>query len=251
MYYIDITDKRNIALAALLKEHGKQVEEFSWDKQIEKNSTCIFSPSKKFSTEMAENLLNDIVLYAGALSSEVVSILNNKNIIYHNLMLDEVFTIKNANLTCEGVLALILEHSDKSIYENNILILGGGRITKAMAVLLNRLGVKFAIVSFNKLKFPEYYLYSPKCYFGYLFVEDLNNFDIIVNTIPANIINKEVLAKIAPNTIFIETASVNCLNKEKVTNFNYIEAPGLPQKYSAKTAGKLMFENILGENIYD
>lgn len=70
-------------------------------------------------------------------------------------MNDEIFTTKNANITAEGVLALILEHSPKSIFENNVLIIGAGRIAKAMAIILGRLGVNYAVVRFNKDKFPE------------------------------------------------------------------------------------------------
>jgi hypothetical protein len=251
MYYVDTTDERNITLKELLEENKQQVKSFSWELKIEKHSICVFSPAKKFSTDMAENLPNDTVLYAGNLPLKVQEIIKNKNITYHNLMDDETFTIKNANLTCEGVLALILCSSKKSIYENNVLILGGGRIAKAMAVMLGRLGVNYAMVSFNKIKFPEYFLYSNKCYFGYSFVDALEDYDVIVNTIPAQIIDDAVISKIAPDTAFIETASVDCLKKEKVNNFKYIKAPGLPRRYCPKAAGKLMYENIMGENKYD
>ena len=251
MYYVDTSDIRNVFLKELLLEKGKQVEEFSFEKHIKPNSVCVFSPAKKFTEETANNLPSNITLYAGNLTNEVIKVLENKNITYKNLMQDETFTIKNANLTCEGVLALIITGSNKSIYENNVLILGGGRIGKGMAIMLGKLGVKCSMVSFNKVKFPEYYLYSNKNYFGYSFAGDLSKFDVIVNTIPAEIIKEDVINKIAPDTLFIETASTPCLNPENATHFNYVKAPGLPKKYSAKTAGKLMYENIMEENVYD
>ena len=133
--------------------------------------------------------------------------------------------------------------------ENNVLILGAGRIAKGMAILLSKLGVKYSIASFNKQKYPQNFLYSQHNYFGYDFVRDLREYDVIVNTIPAEILDENAINRIGDGTIFIETASVNCLNSEKVKNFQYIVAPGLPQKYSCQTAGKLMLDCILGRNI--
>lgn len=252
MYYIDLSDNRMSVLKKLLEPKFKTAE-FSFEeaKKLKLGDALIFSPAKKFNEEEVHKLPSNIMLYAGATLEAFTPILAAKNITYHNLLKDEIFTVKNANLTCEGVLALILNSSNKSIYDNNILILGGGRIAKGLTSLFTKLGATFSLVSFNKIKFPEYYIYSKNCYFGYSFLKDISTFDIIVNTIPATIIDDTVITKIAPNTIFIEVASVNCLNKAKVKNFTYLEAPGLPQKYSAYTAGKLMYETITGENNYD
>ncbi len=250
MYYVDAADIRNVHLKELLKQTGEKVEDFSLDKKIEESSICVFSPAKKFSVELVKKFPNNITIFAGNLNKGVVSLLKAKNINYKNLMEDEIFTIKNANLTSEGVLALILEKSDKSIFDNNVLILGGGRIARSLSILLGKLGVTFSVVSFNKIKFPQYYLYSNKCYYNYSFINDLEKYDVIVNTIPAAILDEDITNTIAKNTIFIETASVNCLNSKKATHFNYVLAPGLPKVYSAKTAGKLVYENIMDKNNY-
>lgn len=165
-------------------------------------------------------------------------------------MNDEIFTTKNANITAEGVLALILEHSPKSIFENNVLIIGAGRIAKAMAIILGRLGVNYAVVRFNKEKFPECYSFSKTCYFGEQFLSHLHEYDVIINTIPKTIFDEQNFGKIARDTIYIETASTNSIDPALATHFEFVPAPALPQKYAKVTAAKYLLENITGENNY-
>ncbi len=248
-YYIDCQDKRCKTVKEILEKEGERVFEYSETtiKNICENDCLVFSPAKKLTTEEVGKLPNNVVIYCGAINEETKLLFNEKKIIHCNMMLNEAFAIKNANLTAEGVLAIILEKSDKSMYDNNVLILGGGRIALALSVLFGKIGIKFSIATFNKVKFPSYYLYSEKNYLGYEFLEDIKNFDVVVNTIPSEILNSEQVALVAKNTLFIETASTNCLKNNCELQFNYVLAPGLPGKYSAKTAGRVMREVLKGE----
>lgn len=245
VFFVDTSDERNIAVKELLKRKN-QVFDFTWENisNIPNGDTCIFSPAKKFTEKEIDSLPDNINLICGNLEEKYVSILNKKNISFHNLMSDEIFTIKNANLTAEGVLAVILEESKKSIHDNNILILGGGRIARALAILFKGLNVNFSIVSFNPVKFPSYYLYTNSCFFEYSFVDRLAEFDVIINTIPTQFIDEKIIGKVKNDTLFIETASVNCLDKDKVSSFRYLPEPALPMRFSAESAGKVMFESI-------
>ena len=252
-YFLDLSDDRNIYVKKLLEKNNEQTDIFSWDNllKIQKNDTLIFSPAKKFTPDEINRLPDNIVIFAGNSLNQFVKQLQEKNIIFNNIMEDEIFTVKNANLTCEGVLSLMIEKSKKSLFENKVLILGGGRIAKGMAVLLGRIGVDFAMVSFNPVKYPDYFIYSKKCYFKYSFVEDLHHYDIIINTIPAKILDDEIINKISKNTVFIETASVDSMDRTKAIHFDFIPAPALPKKYTCETAGKFLFEMITGGYIYD
>ncbi len=252
-YFVDTVDKRNQVLKELLIKNGYLAYDFDFLKiqEIKRGDMVVFSPAKKFTKEEIENLPKGIVVVCGNLSEEYLKILEKKKIKIKNLMQDEIFTVKNANLTAEGVLAIILEKTDVSIFDSSVLILGGGRIAKSMASILKGLGVNFAIVSYNPIKFPSYYLLSSKCYYRNGFLRDIDKFNVIVNTIPARIIGDEVIEKINPKTVFIETASVKCLDDTKKLGFEYLFSPALPQKYSAFSAGKLVYESIMGENDYD
>lgn len=251
-YYIDILDNRNLYLKNKLEKIGKDVENFDINNlsKIKEGDYLIFSPAKKFDIDFVNLLPKNIYFVSGNIQNELKLALKEKNIKHINLMEDEIFTVKNANLTCEGVLAIMLEKSERSIYESNVLIIGGGRIAKYMALLLSKLGVNFSIVSFNEVKFPSYFMFTNSCYFRKSFMKDLSKFDIIINTIPSEIFDEIEVKKIAPKTIFIETASVNCLDKNLSSHFNYILAPALPTKYAPITASEYMFEAIENLNNY-
>ena len=251
-YFIDTNDARNQILMSLLEERNQITEKFSF-KTLEKiglGDALIFSPAKKWTDEEINLLPNKISLYCGKISEKHQEIINNKEIAYHDLMNDEIFTTKNANITAEGLLALILEHSPKSIFENNVLIIGAGRIAKAMAIILGRLGVNYAVVRFNKDKFPECFSFSKTCYFGEQFLSHLHEYDVIINTIPKMIFDEQNFGKIARDTIYIETASTNSIDPALATHFEFVPAPALPQKYAKVTAAKYMLESITGENNY-
>lgn len=251
-YFVDTVDKRNRVLKELLIKNGFSAFDFDFKNmtEIKRGDTCVFSPAKKFTKEEIENLPKHINIVCGKLDGEYLEILNKKKISIKNLMEDEIFTVKNANLTAEGVLAIILNETDVSLFECSVLILGGGRIAKAMAVLLKSLGVNYAVVSYNPIKFPSYYTLSNKCYYRNNFIRDLDKYNVIVNTIPAKVLEDEVVNKIPANTVFIETASVKCLDDSKELKFNYLFSLALPQRFFARTAGKLVYESIMGENDY-
>ena len=251
-YFVDTVDKRNQVLKEILIENDFETFKFDFNdlSNIKRGDTIVFSPAKKFTEEEIKKLPAKTKIVCGNLSPEYLKVLKDKKIEIKNLMLDEIFAVKNANLTAEGVLAIILEKTDKSIFDTKVLILGGGRIAKAMAVILKSLSVEYAIVSYNPVKFPSYYTIANKCYYRKGFLRDIDKFDVIVNTIPAKIIDDEIIAKINPKTIFIETASVKCLDDTQKLNFEFLFSPALPQRYSAYTAGKLVFESIMGENDY-
>lgn len=247
-FYIDTIDKRTKILKNLLNSKNLVSKEFSANnlKVIAENDTIIFSPAKKLTDEIVLALPDKVSVICGNVNDDTKKIFFQKQIVHKNIMQDETFAIKNAKLTAEGILAIMIEKSPKSIYENNVLILGSGRIATSLAVMLGKLGVKFSIVTYDINKLPKFFIYTDSVFYGNDFFDHIDDHDIIVNTIPAQIITDNQVKQIPDNTIFIETASVDCLNKNLADNFEYIPSPGLPQKYSAQSAAALMMDYILG-----
>lgn len=247
-FFIDVSDKRNLVVKKMLSENKfiAKVYDEKYDEYNE-GDVLIFSPAKKFVKEDVDILPESVTLFAGSGIKAFSEELRLKKIKYIDIMNDEIFTIKNANLTAEGVLGIIINKSEKSLFENNILLLGSGRITKACSRLFSKLGVDFAVASYSFLDYQRSYSFSDKCYYKEEYIKDLNQFDIVVNTRPFKYIDDMVLNKFSKNCLFIETASVECLNKEMVKDFDYCLAPALPTKFTAETAGKFLYERIMGE----
>ena len=247
-FFIDVSDKRNLVVKKLLNDNKYITKVYDESfKDYRDGDILIFSPAKKFMESDVDILPESVTIFAGNSLKQFSEQLKNKKIRYVDIMNDEIFTIKNANLTAEGVLGIIINKSEKSLFENKVLLLGSGRITKACAKIFSKLGVKFAIVSYSFLDYQRSYSFSDKCYYKEEYINDLNKYDIVVNTRPFKYIDDMVLNKFAKNCLFIETASVECLNKEMVKDFDYCLAPALPTKFTAETAGKFLYERIMGE----
>ena len=245
-YLIDVSDKRNQYVLSMLKQAGKNAFVYlEYINRVEQGDVLVFSPAKKFSLEEVINFCPNITVYCGNISQEIKQIFTNKNISVINFLQDEEFAIKNAQLTAEGVLALILEHTDKSIIGQKILFLGGGRITKASAILLEKIGAKIYIATYNEQDYLLANYYSIQRYYKDEFLEKLGRFDCIVNTRPIEFFTQEMVDKISKSTLFIETASKKCIGENLKYGFKYLPAPALPQKYASYSAGKIIADKIL------
>lgn len=245
-FLVEPSDKRNSLLLDKLKEKYT-AEEFSFEaseKYTGKDTVVVFSPARKLSLAEAAKLPQGATVTGGGQSEEVKAVLNDCGITYINLIENELYAVKNALLTAEGALALIISGTDKSIYGNNVLILGCGRVGKATALLLQRIGVKVSAATFNKAEFDAHAFYAGKAFYGYDFAGFIRDYDVIINTIPKAILDDAVLCKVKPETIIIELASVCCLDKDNAGKypFKYIMAQGLPAKYSAESAADIMLE---------
>lgn len=244
MIFIDLQDKRNYFAKEILSEK-REVKAYDEKGELKQGDTVIFSPAKKMDLNEALSLPRGITVYTGNVCEQILKIFKEKYITVKSFLDDEKFALKNAELTAEGVLGIIIENTPKSLFETKILILGGGRISKALAVLLNKLGVYCAVTSFTKSEYYNAFYYSSKQYFGKEYIKEVGLYDVIVNTRPVFFVGKEVVDKIKENTLFIETASAECLNKKDVKNFIYFPAPALPQRFCPFSAGRIIAEKVL------
>ncbi|MCL1901058.1 MAG: hypothetical protein FWG51_01525 [Firmicutes bacterium] len=247
MYLVELSDNRNKILYEKLKKLYKTQSYNEENSLISKDACVIFSPAKKLKTEDIEKLPKGIKVIGGNQKSDVLKIFETLEIKYINILSDEIFTVKNAVLTAECTLRVLIDATEKSIFENNILILGCGRIGKALSLLLSKLGLNFSVCSHSKAGFETTPLYCKRSYFGVDFIHEVSQFDVIINTAPALILKDDGLLKIAPNTSIIELASVPCLDIEKLKGLSikYIKALGIPSLYCPETAADLMFESII------
>lgn len=247
-FFIDLSDKRNNHIANALSNMGHDVNKLGFEnKQGTAGDVFIFSPAKKFSSNEVQNIPAGTIIVAGNISDEIKQIFNKNNITFINLMSDESFVIENAKLTAEGILALIIGCTEKSIFENKILILGSGRVGLATASLLKKLNINSDFAIFHNDKFAVASFYCNKVILKDELPNEIGKYDIIINTVPTKILSDEILNKIDKKASILEIASVNCLNINllKLYTFKYILAPALPQVYSSESAGNLMLNTIL------
>jgi len=192
--------------------------------------------------------LKSRTLIAGAIGEHTLELAKQNDVSIVDLMNNESFVMLNVIPTVEGALQVMMENTEFTIHNSNCLVLGFGRIGK---LLCNRLKSLGANVSCMARKDKDL---SCMQAFGYKGVhindlsKNLNNIDIIFNTIPAVMLKDEELKVLEnKNTIIIELASSPGgvdLNKAKEYGIKIISAQGLPGKVVPITAARYIKETL-------
>ena len=253
-FYLDLNDKRLPFVSNLLKEAGENTCVFNFENctGLNKGDVVVLSPAFKWNEAQAQKLSSEISVVCGKVSEEVLKIFNSKKIKYFNLMSDEDFVLKNAILTAEGTLADIILNTNKSIFDCKILILGSGRVAKAVAVLLSKLGLNFDMTMRDNFKLLESQLVCTNIVEWKDYKSKLKNYDIVINTIPVQLFEESDSQKFKAGSALFELASIKCLQGFEPEHFKYVFCPALPSKYTPESAGKLIYQyllkNIKGEN---
>lgn len=259
-------DKRNCILANMLEgefqvlRYGMGMQnEINYNEGIEKAEYIVLPIPI---TTDGENLympfddakikLNDLyssvhgkALIGGALKGDIRAKLEKNNKVI-DVMQNEELTIKNTIPTAEGVIKIIIEKTEKTIDNSNIAIIGFGRVGKKTAELLNSLNANIFCTDIKKeevanIKSCGYNVIDKNC-------ESFSKFDVIINTVPKIVIDKEELEHIAKKTLIIDVASKpGGINHEYATKngYNCIHALGLPGKVAPETSAKYIKETLI------
>lgn len=165
----------------------------------------------------------------------------------------EDFTYLNAVPTAEGAISIAINSSEISLTNSKIAITGYGHVGKILADKLKGLGCDITVIARS-----DYDIYLAKAQ-GFktkltsALNEHANNYDIIFQTIPARVLNSDVLNTLNQKTKIIELSSRGFgtdMDYAKSAGIDLIFAPALPEKTAPITAGNILYEcveNILNE----
>lgn len=248
-FFLDLTDKRLPFVKDYLQQQKKQVEGFNKEDMsyINSGDVIIVSPAFKWNETLVNALPNNITIFAGNISDDYKLTIKNKKIKYINFMTHEDFVLKNAILTAEGFLSDLILNTKSSMFNQQILILGSGRVAKAVGYLFYKLGLTFDFAMRNEKEYNHTKLFARKCFLGDSYKKVLKDYDVVINTIPAVIFDDKDANKFKKDCYVFELASKQCLEGVSTQNFNYVLCPALPSKYTPKTAADLMIEIL---NLY-
>ncbi len=164
----------------------------------------------------------------------------------------EDFCLYNANITAEALVSVIMDKLPVTVSGIKCLILGYGRIGKTLSKKLSDLG---ADVTVTARKSSDRAMIDIQR-LGYSKTSGLidggHSYDVIVNTIPANILREETFSQLKKNCLVIDASAYpGYVNKEYADKWG-ISVEGafsLPGKYAPSSAGKIIADVIL--NICD
>ena len=186
-------------------------------------------------------------LFGGGLTDSFLSYCSERCAHVFDFFSDEELTLKNAHLTAEGTIEIILRETDGSISGSRVLILGFGRVGKACAKALSALGADITVSARSTAARNDAVALGYRaCEF--IDYEALEHADVVINTVPRPVLLHSELKHLKTDALILDLASKpygTDFDAAKELGIKALTAPGLPGKTAPKTAGYLIAEAII------
>lgn len=195
-----------------------------------------------------------VTVYGGKFTPKWKNYLEKSQIPYVDLMEDEIVAIKNAAITAEAVVALVISQGNYSIDKSKFVITGFGRCAKAVADKISNLGGKVTILARKRQarkEAKENGYYATDFSYG---PEECEGCQVLINTVPDMVVNENMIKELPKDSIIIDIASSpgGCdLEAVKKYKISYKLALGLPGIYTPKSSSKVLAEAIRRHSYYE
>ncbi len=255
--------KYNVSILGF--EHSTKVKELKACNSLEeamKNEIIILplpvtKNKKVLNTAFAKNniLLEDLIkltteshkIFLGMTPKNILREFQGKGAMCEDYFEKEEFILKNALLTSEGVISVLLEKIPSTIFGMDIAITGYGRIAEYTAQKLKLLGANVSIFARNSVALTKAENTGLTAYKLNELISYANTFDCIINTVPSLIIGNKIISQTKKDVLLVETASapfgIDFIAAEQLERSVH-KAFSLPGKTAPKTAGIIIAQTI-------
>ena len=173
--------------------------------------------------------------------------LDENKIEYIDLLKREEFSVLNTIATAEGTIQIAMEETQRTVHGSNVLVMGFGRIGKVLAKMLYGIGAKVYCEARKDedISWIKAYGYNP-VHLNNL-NEYLDKFDIIINTVPFQLLDAERLDLVKDDVVIVDLASNPGGVDRKAArekNVKVIWALSLPAKVAPLTSAEFIKETL-------
>lgn len=155
----------------------------------------------------------------------------------------------NAVPTAEGCLALLLQLRQRTIWESDFLVLGYGRIGRAVARRLDLLGGRVTVAARSAEQRANARCAGHKAVSLVQMDTLLPEQDTVINTIPTMVLPRQKLRQLPPQALVVDLASSpggTDFAAAAELGIRAEHALALPGKCAPRTAGSLIVQTVLG-----
>lgn len=233
-----------------LKDYDAVIGPIPFSKD-EKNLNAPFTENK-ISIDSLLHFIENQTLITGPISANLNKKIAKHNIKVIDIMKVEELVIYNTIATAEGTIEIAISNTEKNLHESKILILGFGRVAKTLALKLKGLSKQVTCAARKAKDFAWIDTLGINIENINSLEQNLNEYDIIINTVPQIILTEERIKHIKEDALIIDLASKpggvdqKAIKKAKK---KYIWALALPGKVSPLSSAKYIKEAIY--NIID
>ena len=245
----DMKDAENIIKCESVKKAVEKAEIVIGPIPFSSNGTIINAPYSNNEITIRE-LMHNIhtqILIAGGIQPEVYLMTNNEYIEIIDIMKREELAVLNTIATAEGTIQIAIENTNTILHGSNCLILGFGRIGKVLARKLVGLSVNVTCAARKDDDIAWIQAYGYKSLNINELGEELNQYDIIINTVPHIILNEKRLEYVRNDALLIDLASnPGGIDKKSVKDkkLKFIWALSLPGKVAPITSAEFIKNTI-------
>ena len=187
------------------------------------------------------------LLFVGAINNHSKLLAEKYGVAYYDYYTDESYQILNTIPTVEGTLEIIIKETKTTIFGSKIMVLGYGRIGKLLSDYLKAMGAEVYVEARKDSDLTWIAARGNK----EVPLKDLQRFlynmDIVVNTVPALLLDRSMLDSLKDGSMIIDLAS-----KPGGVDFEYakekgiktIHALGIPGIVACKSAASYIFNTI-------
>ena len=273
-------DLRTIKLAKMLANEGNKIYTYGLEKaeELKDNSNIIFTEKiskaipkdvevvigpipftsngininapfgeKEISIREMIHYLEGKILIAGSISPEIYDMANDDYIEIIDIMKREELAVLNTISTAEGAIEIAISNTNKIIHGSEVLILGFGRIGKVLARKMAGLSAKVTCAARKDEDLAWIRAYGHKETNINALGENLSQYDIILNTVPHLVLNKERLQYVKKDALLIDLASnPGGIDKKeaKELKLKLVWALALPGKVAPVTTAEFIKDTI-------
>jgi len=208
-------------------------------------------------THLVSELINcvpsDCLVCGGLPGETVLSHCRSKGLACADYFQREELTAVNAVATAEGAISVLMAETPMTLWQSRILVTGFGRIGRLLAHKLESLGAKVTVSARSCgdmawIRAWGWDVLDTRALKGHL-----GHFDIIVNTVPAPVLDAELLSELKSGVLCLDLASrPGGIDLEAAGRLGVrtVWALGLPGEAAPLTAGAAIKDavyNILKE----
>ena len=213
------------------------------------NGETINAPFSKEKIQIEEimELLKGKILVAGSIKSDLYELASKNDVKIIDILKREELSVLNAISTAEGAIKIAIEETPKKLDGSNRLVLGVGRIGKVLSHMLNGLGAKVACEARKNSDLAWIKAYGYEQIPLPELKENLEKFDIIINTIPYMVLDSDALEKVRDDALVIDLASnPGGVDKAaiKERKIKFVWALSLPGKVAPVTSAEFIKETL-------
>ena len=196
--------------------------------------------------DVLKHLAPNALIFGGNISESLFKELCENNYTVTDYFKNEKLILANTIPTAEGALQIALEETPYVLRNAKTAVLGFGRVGRETAKLFKSVGAEVSVFDRKESKRNAAEKIGLNAYdFG---ADELYSSSIIINTVPALVVSKEVLKKISANTLIIDLASKPGgvdLKYARIKGMNVIWALSLPGKVAPVTSGEIIAKTII------